>query len=220
MTLCFFLGRLFRAAEEARLPKRLKSDLGGALRDFTTREKHCFAQAKVSTGEGDDGGGSTLFTSQERQWLVLQVMCRCLFNLSPAWPVNYIWKIFHWQILQGLRAGLGDLEALQGKAAVAEGQSIIAAWQESGLITQVFPLHETTALTQLQSSWVRNIFAPQPLGKRNLTNYLFLSLLELPRRKHILEEKRSFFIHKSGFPKKNDPENLNGGTFHNKEIYE
>ncbi|XP_055707735.1 anoctamin-8 isoform X3 [Phlebotomus papatasi] len=129
---------LFRAAEEARLPKRLKSDLGGALRDFTTREKHCFAQAKVSTGEGDDGGGSTLFTSQERQWLVLQ-------------------------ILQGLRAGLGDLEALQGKAAVAEGQSIIAAWQESGLITQVFPLHETTALTQLQSSWVRNIFAPQPL---------------------------------------------------------
>ncbi|XP_055687333.1 anoctamin-8 isoform X4 [Lutzomyia longipalpis] len=129
---------LFRAAEEARLPKRLKSDLGGALRDFTTREKHCFAQAKVpSSGEGDDGGG-TLFTSQERQWLVLQ-------------------------ILQGLRAGIGDLEALQGKAAVAEGQSIIAAWQESGLITQVFPLHETTALTQLQSSWVRNIFAPQPL---------------------------------------------------------
>ncbi|XP_059612649.1 anoctamin-8 isoform X2 [Phlebotomus argentipes] len=130
---------LFRAAEEARLPKRLKSDLGGALRDFTTREKHCFAQAKVvPAGEGDDGGGGTLFTSQERQWLVLQ-------------------------ILQGLRAGLGDLEALQGKAAVAEGQSIIAAWQESGLITQVFPLHETTALTQLQSSWVRNIFAPQPL---------------------------------------------------------
>ncbi|XP_055687330.1 anoctamin-8 isoform X1 [Lutzomyia longipalpis] len=133
---------LFRAAEEARLPKRLKSDLGGALRDFTTREKHCFAQAKVpSSGEGDDGGG-TLFTSQERQWLVLQ-------------------------ILQGLRAGIGDLEALQGKAAVAEGQSIIAAWQESGLITQVFPLHETTALTQLQSSWVRNIFAPQPLVTRN-----------------------------------------------------
>ncbi|GAB0095568.1 Anoctamin [Sergentomyia squamirostris] len=134
---------LFLAAEEARLPKRLKSDLGGALRDFTTREKHCFAQAKVATsGETEDAGGSTLFTSQERQWLVLQ-------------------------ILQGLRAGQGDLEALQGKAAVAEGQSIIAAWQESGLITQVFPLHETTALTQLQSSWVRNIFAPQPLVTRN-----------------------------------------------------
>lgn len=48
---------------------------------------------------------------------------------------------------------------------VAEGQSIIAAWQESSLITQVFPLHETFALTQLQTSWVKNFFAPQPLGE-------------------------------------------------------
>lgn len=66
--------------------------MGGALKEFTTRESHCFAQVK------DDGSG-TLFTSQERQWLVLQV-------------------------LQGLRAGQSDLEALQGKANVEEGQSI------------------------------------------------------------------------------------------------
>ncbi len=84
--------RLYKAAEEARLPKRLRADLGGALKEFTTRESHCFAQAK------DDGSGA-LFTSQERQWLVLQV-------------------------LQGLRAGPSDLEALQGKANVEEGQSI------------------------------------------------------------------------------------------------
>ncbi|XP_058119949.1 anoctamin-8 [Anopheles ziemanni] len=123
---------LFKAAEDARLPKRLRSDLGGALKEFTKRESHCFAQSK------DNDGANSLFTSQERQWLVLQV-------------------------LQGLRAGTPDLQALQGRAQVEEGQSIVAAWQELGLITQVFPLHETTALQQLQSSWVRKFFAPQPL---------------------------------------------------------
>lgn len=84
---------LYKAAEDARLPKRLRTDLGGALREFTTRESHCFSQMK------NDDGSTTLFTSQERQWLVLQV-------------------------LQGLRAGQSDLEALQGRAAVEEGQSI------------------------------------------------------------------------------------------------
>ena len=57
------------------------------------------------------------------------------------------------------------METLRAQAPVAEGQSIIAAWKESGLVTQVFPLHETFALTQLQTSWVKNIFAPQPLGE-------------------------------------------------------
>lgn len=64
---CYIFPRLFKAAEEARLPKRLKPDLGGALREFTTRESHCFAQIK------DTEGGTSLFTSQERQWLVMQV---------------------------------------------------------------------------------------------------------------------------------------------------
>ncbi|XP_037882495.1 uncharacterized protein LOC119633184 isoform X6 [Glossina fuscipes] len=123
---------LFRAAEEARLPKRLRPDLGGALREFTTRESHCFQQLK------SDESSTNLFTSQERQWLVLQV-------------------------LQGMRASPTDVEALQGRAAVDEGQSIVAAWQETGLITQIFPLHETKTLTQLQRSWVKQIFAPQPL---------------------------------------------------------
>nr|NP_001246034.1 white walker, isoform C [Drosophila melanogaster]NP_001260459.1 white walker, isoform D [Drosophila melanogaster]AFH03708.1 white walker, isoform C [Drosophila melanogaster]AGB92994.1 white walker, isoform D [Drosophila melanogaster] len=123
---------LFKAAEEARLPKRLRPDLGGALREFTTRESHCFQQLR------GDVGSTALFTSQERQWLVLQV-------------------------LQGLRAGCSDIEALHGRAAVAEGQSIVATWQESGLITQVFPLHEPSSLTQLQTHWVKQIFAPQPL---------------------------------------------------------
>lgn len=126
---------LFKAAEEYRLPKRLRADLGGALRDFTTRESHCFEQIK------DDDGKIALFTSQERQWLVFQV-------------------------LQGLRATSTDVPVFQGLAKVEEGQSIVAAWQETGLIEQVFPLHETNALTQLKTSWVRKFFAPQPLGKQ------------------------------------------------------
>lgn len=104
------------------------------MREFTTRESHCFQQLR------GDVGSTALFTSQERQWLVLQV-------------------------LQGLRAGCSDIDALHGRAAVAEGQSIVATWQESGLITQVFPLHEPSSLTQLQTHWVKQIFAPQPLGK-------------------------------------------------------
>lgn len=126
---------LFRAAEEYRLPKRLRADLGGALRDFTTRESHCFEQIK------DDEGKAALFTSQERQWLVFQV-------------------------LQGLRATALDVTVFQGRAKVEEGQSIVAAWKESGLIEQVFPLHETNALTQLKTSWVRKFIAPQPLGEK------------------------------------------------------
>lgn len=95
---CF---RLFIAAEEARLPKRLKSELGGALKEFTTRESNCFAQTPVSPIIKDDTNeiSTALFTSQERQWLVLQV-------------------------LNGLRAGPKDIEALKGNAVVEEGQSI------------------------------------------------------------------------------------------------
>lgn len=75
---------------------------------------------------------------------------------------------FSCKVLQGLRACADDLVVLQGRAQVEEGQSIVAAWQESGLIVQVFPLHETSALTQLQQSWVRKMFAPQPLGNIHL----------------------------------------------------
>lgn len=39
----------------------------------------------------------------------------------------------------------------------------VAAWQESGLIKQIFPLHETNALSRLQTNWVRKLIAAQPL---------------------------------------------------------
>jgi N-acetyl-gamma-glutamylphosphate reductase len=35
----------------------------------------------------------------------------------------------------------------------------------AGIISQVFPLHDTDSLTRLQKSWVRAIFKRQPLGK-------------------------------------------------------
>lgn len=41
--------------------------------------------------------------------------------------------------------------------------SPVAAWQESGLIKQIFPLHETNALNRLQINWVRKLFTAQPL---------------------------------------------------------
>jgi anoctamin-8 len=64
-------------AEEARLPKRLRTDLGGALKEFTTRESHCFQQLV------NIDGSTALFSSQERQWLVLQVS----FFLFIEYPV-------------------------------------------------------------------------------------------------------------------------------------
>lgn len=39
----------------------------------------------------------------------------------------------------------------------------VAAWQLSGLIIQIFPLHETSALSSLQKNWVRKLFENQPL---------------------------------------------------------
>lgn len=141
-------GSLFKAAEEVRLPKRLRPDMGGTLREFTFRENHYFQPVCLN-----EEGRAIMFTSQERQWLVLQ-------------------------ILQTLRARPIDMEALQGPTSVAEGQSIIAAWQCTGLIAQIFPLHHTNDLTRLQNKWVTKVFAPQPLGTTNttysnvLSNYL------------------------------------------------
>lgn len=39
----------------------------------------------------------------------------------------------------------------------------VAAWLQNNLILQIFPLHETSALTSLQSNWVRKLFSIQPL---------------------------------------------------------
>lgn len=43
----------------------------------------------------------------------------------------------------------------------------------AGIISQVFPLHDTESLTRLQKSWVRAIFKRQPLGKCKNSNGAF-----------------------------------------------
>ncbi|XP_026468140.1 anoctamin-8 [Ctenocephalides felis] len=117
---------LLQAAEESRLPKALKPELGSGLREFSTREVNCFQKC-----------GDSLFTSQERQWLVLQ-------------------------ILQALRVGSKDENYANGTI-LPEGQAILAGWQMAGIISQVYPLHEAQALGKLQATWVRDVLAPQPL---------------------------------------------------------
>ncbi|XP_047117535.1 anoctamin-8 [Schistocerca piceifrons] len=56
---------LLKAAEELHLPKTLKSEFGGGLKEFVQQEAACF--------EGTDNE-STFFTTQERQWLVLHLL--------------------------------------------------------------------------------------------------------------------------------------------------
>ncbi|XP_076169592.1 anoctamin 8 white walker isoform X2 [Ptiloglossa arizonensis] len=119
---------LLTAAEEVHLPKRLRQEFGGGLKEFVGSEASCF--------EGHDDEAQ-FFTTQERQSLVLH-------------------------LLHTLRAGPQDLHSLPGLKMVEE-QAIIPKCISSGIISQVFPLHELPALEKLQRTWVRAFFSPQPL---------------------------------------------------------
>ncbi|OXU19847.1 hypothetical protein TSAR_010383, partial [Trichomalopsis sarcophagae] len=119
---------LLKAAEEVHLPKRLRQEYGGGLKEFVGSEATCF--------EGSDDE-SLFFTTQERQSLVLH-------------------------LLHTLRAGPHDLNCIPGLKLV-DGQAIIPKCLSSGIISQVFPLHELPALEKLQRTWVRAFLSPQPL---------------------------------------------------------
>ncbi|XP_017753331.1 PREDICTED: anoctamin-8 isoform X7 [Eufriesea mexicana] len=119
---------LLKAAEEVHLPKTLRQEFGGGLKEFVGSESSCF--------EGSDDE-ARFFTTQERQSLVLH-------------------------LLHTLRAGPQDLHSLSGLKMV-EGQAIIPKCISSGIISQVFPLHELPALEKLQQTWVRAFLSPQPL---------------------------------------------------------
>lgn len=56
---------LLKAAEEVHLPKTLRSEYGGGLKEFVQQE--------VSYFEGTDNERE-FFTTQERQWLVLHLL--------------------------------------------------------------------------------------------------------------------------------------------------
>lgn len=122
---------LLKAAEEHHLPKTLRSNRGGGLKEFSVQDAQCF---------DDADNEQTFFTTQERQWLVLRV-------------------------LEGMRAKASDKEALEPGHLLLEGQLIVPKCVSAGIISQLFPLHEAPALERLQVSWVRDIFAKQPLGK-------------------------------------------------------
>ncbi|KAF4530758.1 hypothetical protein B566_EDAN007980 [Ephemera danica] len=79
----------------------------------------------------------SFFTTQERGWLVLH-------------------------LLQTLRAGSGDEVA---GVRLIEGQAIVPKCLAAGVISQVFPLHDTESLSWLQRSWVRAFFKRQPLDQ-------------------------------------------------------
>lgn len=83
------------------------------------------------------------FTTNERQWLILR-------------------------LLESIRALPSDLDAVQGIELV-EGQPIVPKLQISGLISQVFPLHEPQQLERLQYIWVRDVCGRQPLDE--ITEY-------------------------------------------------
>ncbi|XP_077271289.1 anoctamin 8 white walker isoform X2 [Temnothorax americanus] len=95
-----------------------------------------FVGSEANCFEGSDDE-IRFFTTQERQSLVLH-------------------------LLHTLRAGPQDLHSLPGLKMV-EGQAIIPKCISSGIISQVFPLHELPALEKLQRSWVRAFLSPQPL---------------------------------------------------------
>lgn len=78
------------------------------------------------------------FPTQERQWLVLR-------------------------ILESIRAKKSDVTNIKGLN-LLEGQPVVPKCLSSGVITQIFPIHEATALERLQNIWVRDIVARQPLG--------------------------------------------------------
>ncbi|CAH1111241.1 unnamed protein product [Psylliodes chrysocephalus] len=125
---------LLRAAEEYHLPKILKEDKGGGLKEFCVQELSSYENSHDE---------KIFFTTEERQWLLLH-------------------------ILESIRAKPADLEVIPGVSLI-EGQAIIPKCLTEGIVSQVFPLHEPGALEKLQNSWVRDIFAKQPLDE--ITEY-------------------------------------------------
>lgn len=103
--------------------------------------KEFFVQ-EFESYEGSEGQ-ENFFTTEERQWLVLR-------------------------LLESIRARKEDLNAV-ANIVFLEGQPIVPKCLTSGIISQLFPLHEPAALERLQQTWVRDICAKQPLDE--ITEY-------------------------------------------------
>ncbi|XP_074035844.1 anoctamin 8 white walker isoform X2 [Leptinotarsa decemlineata] len=125
---------LLKAAEEYHLPKSLREDKGGGLKEFFVQD---FSSYEGSNDE------KYFFTTEERQWLVLR-------------------------LLEGIRAKSCDIDVIPDLNLIVD-QPIIPKCLIGGIISQVFPIHEPAAIERLQNSWVRDVFARQPLD--DITEY-------------------------------------------------
>ncbi|XP_066152104.1 anoctamin-10 isoform X2 [Euwallacea fornicatus] len=94
------------------------------------------------TYEGSENEAN-FFTTEERQWLVLR-------------------------LLEGVRAKKEDIGAISNLR-LLEGQPIVPKCLIAGVISQVFPIHESGSLERLQQIWVQDICAKQPLDE--ITEY-------------------------------------------------
>ncbi|KAL1514375.1 hypothetical protein ABEB36_003643 [Hypothenemus hampei] len=93
------------------------------------------------------------FTTEERQWLVLR-------------------------LIEGVRSGKEDTTLIPN-VTLLEGQPIVPKCLSSGIISQVFPIHESAVLERLQQIWVQDIFSKQPLGNYPILIYSKLELIEV-----------------------------------------
>ncbi|XP_069356059.1 anoctamin-10-like isoform X4 [Maniola hyperantus] len=68
-------------------------------------------------------------------------------------------------VLESARAEPGDEHALEPALTLRPGQSIVPACVSRGVVANMFPLHERTALENLRKKWVKTLFTPQPLDE-------------------------------------------------------
>ncbi|CAB3226043.1 unnamed protein product [Arctia plantaginis] len=68
-------------------------------------------------------------------------------------------------VLESARAEPGDEHALEPALTLRPGQSIVPACVSRGVVANMFPLHERSALESLRKKWVKTLFSPQPLDE-------------------------------------------------------
>ncbi|PBC32858.1 Anoctamin-8 [Apis cerana cerana] len=133
---------LLKAAEEVHLPKTLRQEFGGGLKEFVGSESSCF--------EGSDDE-ARFFTTQERQSLVLH-----LLHTLRAGPQDL-------HSLPGLKMVEGQAIIPKCISAGIISQVGLKEHFAGSKSKKVFPLHELPALEKLQRTWVRAFLSPQPL---------------------------------------------------------
>jgi len=156
------------------LPKSLRQEFGGGLKEFVGSEANCF--------EGSDDE-IRFFTTQERQSLVLHLLHTLRAGPHDLHSLPGL-KMVEGQAIIPKCISSGIISQVRFFAHIHTHTSCIlvlsclfaSPWMrffasriiEGKFVTrfcsrQVFPLHELPALEKLQRSWVRAFLSPQPL---------------------------------------------------------